>query len=274
MFPGIHDFAWDAGHIIFLGIFYSVLVVVAATMLIAVRRAFQSFRARRADALRWHADFADLPATARRCRHELAGEIASRQCPNGFDCRQCEEHPRFVAARTTPLQLGEPRVAGFELPADRLYHRGHTWVRQEEDGTMTVGLDDLGSHLLGNPDALQMPPVGTFLETNGSGWEARKNGVPVRLLAPIDGEVIAVGSPQHGWYLKIRPDGEVDTRHLLTAAEARPWLLREVERLQMAMATDGVGAALADGGVPIDDLSVAIPTDRMDDVYGMLFMHP
>jgi glycine cleavage system H protein len=274
VFPGIYDFHWDAGHIIFLGIFYSVLVVVMSTIAIAARRAVRDFHAQRAEALRWHADFEDLPAKWRRCRHELAGEVDERTCPNAFDCRHCLDHPRFVAARSTPRPLGEPRVAGFEIPADRLYHRGHTWVRLEPDGLLTVGLDDLGAHLMGEPDELQLPRLGTRLVANGTGWHAEKNGVHVRVLAPVDGEVVGLGGAEKGWYLKIKPDGDrADTRHLLTASEAKPWMLREVERLHLAMASEGVGAALADGGVPVEDLSTAIPPEQRDDVYGMVFLN-
>jgi hypothetical protein len=50
-------------------------------------------------------------------------------------------------------------------------------------------------------------------------------------------------------------------------------MLREIERLQMAIATDAVGAALADGGVPVEDLSEAIPPERRDDVYGAVFLN-
>ena len=61
MFPGIYDFKWDAGHIVFLGIFYTVLAVVLTTMTVAFGRALRAFRERRVEALRWHADFDDLP---------------------------------------------------------------------------------------------------------------------------------------------------------------------------------------------------------------------
>lgn len=276
MFPGIYDFAWDAGHIIFLGIFYMVLVVVFSTMVIATTRAIREARAGRGESLRWHADFADLPDKWRRCRHELSGEIDSRMCPNGFDCRECLEHPRFVAARTAkPLSvISEPRVAGFEVPADRLYHRGHTWVR-EENGLMTVGLDDLAMRLLGNPDEVLLPKPGKRLVANGTGWFAEKNGVRVRVLSPIDGEVVETGGPQEGWYLKLRPapDQRTDTRHLLTVTEAKQWMLREVERLQMAMAPAGVAPSLADGGTPVDDLGAAIPADKRDEIFGMVFLN-
>lgn len=275
MFPGIYGFAWDAGHIIFLGIFYVVLMVVFATIAVAMRRAIRDSRTSRAEALRWHADFEDLPERWRRCRHELAGEIENRTCPNAFDCRHCVEHPLFVSARNgRPLPEGEPRVAGFEVPGDRLYHRGHTWVRPDPEGLLTVGLDDLGAHLLGSPDMIELPKVGSRVVANGTGWLAEKSGSTVRVLSPVDGEVVAVGAGDEGWYLKIRPDpAGSDMRHLLSPAEARPWMLREIERLQMVIATEAVGAALADGGVPVEDLSEAIPPERRDDVYGAVFLN-
>ena len=39
MLPGIYEFDWDAGHIIFLGAFYSVLTIVLVTLTIASLRA-------------------------------------------------------------------------------------------------------------------------------------------------------------------------------------------------------------------------------------------
>lgn len=279
MFPGIDGFAWDTGHVVFLGAFYAVLFVIVATMVRAMLKASRDLRGGREDAVRWHADFEDLPASLRRCRHELSGEVASRVCENSFDCRRCADHPGFLAARAAAETPGRPgagaTVAGLAVPAGRLYHRGHTWVRPEADGTLTVGLDDLGARLMRAPDRVELPPVGRKLVANGIGWRARKDGVETRVLAPVDGVVTAVGGPELGWYLKVRPDGgDADTRHLLDAAEARPWMLREVERLELALAAEGVGAALADGGVPVEDLAEAVPPDRLDAVCGMVFLEP
>lgn len=279
MLPGIYEFSWTQGHVIFLGIFYSVVVVVCSTVVIALLRALRRSSPRDAEIARWHADFEDLPAKERRCRHELSGEVASRTCENCFSCRDCGEHARLVAvaAAAAPVAKVEalPMVAGFALPADRLYHRGHTWVREESDGTLTIGLDDLGAHLMGRPDRLELPEPGTRLVTNGTAWHATKNGVTVRVMSPIEGEVLAIGGESDDWTLKLQPEGErADTRHLLSIAEARPWMLREVERLHLALATEDVGAALADGGAPVDDLAGAIPPDRFDDVCGMIFLEP
>ena len=75
--------------------------------------------------------------------------------------------------------------------------------------------------------------------------------------------------------LKLGPRDEAfDLRHLLTPAEARAWMLREMERLQLALTIDGVGPTLADGGVPVDDLAAAIPPEQLDEVCGLMFLEP
>lgn len=277
MIPGVYEFSWSAGHIIFLGVFYGVITIVLSTIVIASFRSFRTARAGRVDALRWHMDFEDLSPEARRCRHELSGEVRSRECGNGFDCRHCEGHPQFLAARAEGWDLvetrEEPRVGGFLLPGDRSYHRGHTWVRREEDGMLTIGLDDLGSHLVGKADHLTLPEPGRQLSVNGTAWELRKNGAIVRVLSPVDGIVTAHGSPDDDWLLEVFPTDE-NLSHLLSPAEARGWMLREVERLHLSLNTGLAGGALADGGVPVDDLSAAIPPEDFDQVCGLMFLQP
>lgn len=272
MLPGVYEFAWDAGHIIFLGAFFMVLAVIATTLVVALFRAVKHARPERIAAERWHLDFEDMPREARACRHELTGEVKERKCPNAFDCRHCSEHLRFLA---TPAELPSicyaETVAGLEVPGDRFYHRGHTWVREEPDGTVTIGLDDLGKHLMGEPDEVKLPLVGMHLVANDTGWVARKGGARVRVLSPVDGEVTAIGGAGDDWYLRMRPDAPLaGMRHLLEPTEARPWMLREFERLQMAIG----GGSLADGGLPVDDLSTAIPRDQFDDVCGLMFLEP
>src|ERR1035437_1141115 len=96
MFPGVYGFQWSAGYLIFLGIFFSVLAVIAVTLAMVARRTYLAYRARRAGALRWQADFQDLPASDRACRHDIDGRLPGRLCFNGFDCRFCTRHPDVV----------------------------------------------------------------------------------------------------------------------------------------------------------------------------------
>ncbi len=142
------------------------------------------------------------------------------------------------------------------MPLDRFYHRGHTWAKPETDGTITIGLDDLGARLIGKPDEIALPAVGTQVRANGTGWRVKKQRNDLRVLSPVDGEVIETGGPDKGWYLRVKPNGGADDnmRHLLRGAEIRPWIMREIERLQLALAPEGIGMSLAARGGPVEDL--------------------
>src|SRR5579863_9976285 len=130
-------------HHIFLGAFYTVLTVVAATLAAAALRSRRDLRAQAADRIRWHSEFEDLPRRDRVCRHVLTGEFSSRECPHAFDCRECRTHAALIA-KHPPAPAGDPEdLFGMYFPLDRFYHRGHTWAHLEPDGTLTVGLDDL-----------------------------------------------------------------------------------------------------------------------------------
>lgn len=277
MLPWNYGFEWNAGHIVFLAAFYTVLVVVATTVVSAMVRSRRAIRAENVDSIRWHSDFDDLPPQDRVCRHVLTGEFASRECPNAFDCRHCATHGRLIQGR--PVEQPddtEAEIFGMEFPLDRFYHRGHTWVRPEIDGTVTIGLDDLGRRLTGAPDALELPLPGARLTVNGTAFRIRKREANVRILSPVEGEVVETGGPDLGWYLRVKPEasGEPAFRHLLRGTEVRPWLMREMERLQLALAAEGAAPTLADGGVPVADIAASYPRTDWDAVCGEMFLEP
>jgi hypothetical protein len=274
MFPNVYGFHWSAGHLVFLGLFFAVVATVAVTVSLAWIRVRRDLRARKVDSIRWHSEFHDLPLRDRSCRHELAGEFRQRTCELAFECRECATHARLAAARP-PAPAVEANPFGLDFPSDRQYHRGHTWVRQERDGTITVGLDDFARRLVGEPEEVVLPRTGEELAANGVAWMMRRGGVEVRVLAPVEGEVIGTGGPAAGFYLKLKPvAAQADTRHLLRGAEIRPWLGRELERLQMLLSERAGMPALADGGVLVDDLPKSCPDANWDAVWGELFMHP
>jgi glycine cleavage system H protein len=273
MFPWNYGFHWSAGSALFLGAFYSVVAIVAASVIAALVRARRAARDGREGEVRWHAEFHDLPAADRLCRHMLTGEFRYRECPNAFDCRQCETHARLleIHPKASPAE-SEEEVFGMAFPFDRLYHRGHTWVRPEPDGTVTIGLDDLGRRLIGAPDRVELPAPGTHVATHGPAWRIYKRNAAVRVLSPVDGAVIESNENEPGGLLRVKPDGtSSDLRHLLLPCEVKPWLLREMERLQLALSAEGA-PALADGGVPVEDISANYPHADWDTVCGKMFL--
>jgi len=273
MFPWNYGFHWTAGSAIFLGAFYTVLIIVAATVFSAVIRTRRAIASRHVEEIRWQAQFHDLPARDRFCRHMLTGEFSYRECPNAFDCRKCETHAKLITRRppAAPME-SEEEIFGMAFPLDRLYHRGHTWVRPEPDGTVTVGLDELGRRVLGAPDAVELPAAGTELRVNTPAWLVHKRGAEVMVLSPVDGEVTETGGPGREWYLRVKPrSGGLDSRHLLVPCEVRPWLLREMERLQLTLSAEGA-PTLADGGAPVPDIAAGYPKTDWDVVCGEMFL--
>jgi hypothetical protein len=277
MFPWNYGFHWSTGSIIFLGAFYTVVTVVLATVTTAAVRSRRALASNRAEGIRWHSDFHDLPVHDRVCRHVLTGEFQRRECPNAFDCRQCQTHAGLIARHplAAPSDPDE-EIFGMPFPLDRLYHRGHAWLHPEADGTVTVGLDELGKRLIGEPDYLSLPEPGARIRTNGTAFQVRTRDADIRVLSPVDGEVVETGGAAQGWYLRVRPDAsdEQAFRHLLRGSEIRPWMMCEMERLQLALATEGAAPTLADGGVPVDDIAANYPRADWDAVCGEMFLHP
>lgn len=280
MFPWVYEFHWSAGQIIFLGLFFTVVILVGTTVAISLLRSRRRLHSGTLHSLQWEMDFEDLPGAARVCRHELSGEVRHRTCDHEFDCRTCTVHPKFLAlCRSSPGTFGQAPdpagndVFGFTMPADRMYHRGHTWVQPGEGGVYTIGLDDFAHRLVGTPESVELPAPGTRLETNGTGWILTKADAKLRVLSPIDGEVIAQGGPEKGWYLRVKGDGgEKSTRHLLRGGEIRPWIMREMERLQLSLSADSIGMALADGGQLVPDIYKLYPEVDWDGVWGEMLL--
>jgi hypothetical protein len=277
MFPWNYGFHFGVASYIFLGAFYTVLVMVATTILNALWRAHRDLSKGKVEDIRWHSDFHDLAAADRNCRHVLTGEFKTRECSHAFDCRECETHAKLVALHPPARAAeGEEEIFGMSFPLDRMYHRGHTWARPEADGTVTVGLDDLGARLLGTPDAVELPEPGSRVQANGTAFRVHRREADVRVLSPVDGEVVETGGVDRGFVLRVKPvGGAMDMRHLLRDSEVKPWMMRELERLQMALTMEGASMpSLADGGVPVADIAAAYPKTDWDAVCGEMFLEP
>lgn len=261
-----------SAEIFFISAFLCVAGAIAVVLVLSFLRARRGLATGQETAIRWAADFADLPKSDRRCRHDLTGEAPGRICPNAFDCRVCSNHLRFRKARRNEAP---DMIFGLHYPNYRYYHRGHTWVAPQPDGTLLVGLDEISQRMIGAPDAVRMPGAGERVSNNGEGWRMWKDGLEVRVLCPVDGTVLQSGGPDDTWYLRILPQSKPpDLRHLLRGEEVRAWVGRELERLQAAISHPGQTIALADGGELVDEFLLQLPENMRDSVLGEMFLEP
>jgi hypothetical protein len=272
MFPWSPEFVWDTGHVVFFGALYAVLAAIGTSLVLATRRALLRVRRGRVAGASWRAEFEELPASVRACRHQITGEAPERLCEKAFDCRRCAEHELLAAKRGRPAARAPEASFGLGFdPSHRFYHRGHTWVRLERNGTVTIGLDGIARRLLGTPDAIDLAQPGARIEAYGRLGRVKTRGMRVRLLSPIDGTVVSVRGSGLGFKLRVRPDAQLDIRHLLAGPEAKVWSLRELERVQRALGPVDA-AALADGGELVADIGAELPRERYDALLGETFL--
>ncbi len=274
MLPGIYEFHWDIGHILFVGALLTVLSLIGLTLMAVMVKTWLSFRTQRVPRIEWHEEWHSLKSEARRCRHALTGATDDRTCERGFACNSCAfmTQMRVEQEETTDQRVADNHF-GYDMPGDKYYHRGHTTVQPLDDGTALIGLDDFAARLIGKTNDVELPAIGAQISVNGNGWRIRNQHGDVRFISPVDGIVLATSeSAEDGWYLKVKmTQARPQFAYLLQGSEVRPWLLRELERLQ-GLLMPGAVAGLADGGAPVADLTQSYPEADWDMVWGEMFL--
>ena len=195
--------------------------------------------------------FKKLPASARKCRYMLTGEVSYKLCINAFRCANCSFQQMIEdsaeAETGWDLPVDDSRsIEGFSLPQGMHHHRAHTWVRVERDGGVRVGLDDFGQWLLGSVQGVQLPAPGETVFEGRQACDIRLGTARIGLLAPVSGRVIATNerlleqpdlvnqSPYtNGWLLVVKPfDLASELASLLYGEGARRWIEQEIGRVR------------------------------------------
>jgi hypothetical protein len=110
----------------------------------------------------WVDKMMKLPASQRKCRYMITGEIARKICPNAYECGNCSFDQMMqerLQAEVLPLRA-QHETGGFRLADDFYYHEGHAWAKPEYGGRVRVGLDDFAQRLVGRLSKLDVPNVG------------------------------------------------------------------------------------------------------------------
>jgi glycine cleavage system H protein len=108
-----------------------------------------------------------------------------------------------------------------ELPGDLKFTNEHEWLRQEEDGTVTVGITDHAQSALGDLVYVELPEAGQDVESGGEMAVVESVKAASDVYAPISGEVVAINEdladdPEKinadpygdGWIVRLKPSGD------------------------------------------------------------------
>ena len=102
-------------------------------------------------------------------------------------------------------------------PSDLKYTKSHEWIRDNGDGTVTLGITDHAQELLGDLVFVEVPESGTEVEAGGEIAVVESVKAASDVYSPVTGEVVEANealadapesvndSPyESGWICKIR----------------------------------------------------------------------
>jgi glycine cleavage system H lipoate-binding protein len=218
----------------------------------------------------WRKTLDRRPIEDRKCRHMLTGQVALKYCANNFDCARCE-YDQMLADTQLTLEAPSPHadiVAGFSLPDQHYFHRGHSWARVEYGGRVRFGIDDFSGRLLGPMDQIELPTLGQPVSQNEAVIELRRGDHQATAQSPVEGVVVAVNSRVQkdatathrapfgsGWLVMVEPTHlRRDLRGLLYGPEAQAWLEDEAASLTTMISGETDYAMAATGGQMVDDI--------------------
>ncbi len=118
-----------------------------------------------------------------------------------------------------------------DTPKTKLkYAPSHEWVRNEGDGTYTVGISEHAQELLGDMVFVELPEVGDVVDAGEDCAVAESVKAASDIYAPISGEVVAINeeledAPEtvnndaygDGWLFRIKASDESEVDNLLDA---------------------------------------------------------
>ena len=223
---------------------------------------------RKKEATTWVKEFKKLPAHQRKCRYMVTGEVSYKICPNAFRCGECS-YDQMMQDRVPPAVIPKTlkKVAGYELPDNYYFHRGHSWSHIEYGGRIRVGMDDFAQRLVGTLSEIKLPTDGEKMYQGSVGWIIERDSRKAKVISPMDGVVTAINpelekNPSlvsqdpygNGWIYMIEPlNLKKNLKDLLYGEDASAWLEDEAGRLLKRIETE-IGATAHDGGRPVSDI--------------------
>ncbi len=115
-------------------------------------------------------------------------------------------------------------------PSDLRYTSSHEWVRNEPDGTCTIGISDHAQDALGELVYVELPDIGTTVSKGDQFAVVESTKAASDVYAPLSGEVVAVNealadTPEavnehpfgEGWLIRLKPADPAQIEALLNA---------------------------------------------------------
>lgn len=230
---------------------------------------------KRGNIINWQEKLNSMPLSKRPCIHYMKGRIDFRSCTNEYRCGNCDFDQFFndqfsVHAVISPVSV--LNVSGFNVPQGYYFHRGHTWVKMEEDSSVRIGLDDFALRLMGPLDNIEAPLMGKKVTRDEASIFVKRGGHRAAVLSPVSGVVMAINPElrekgslanyypySDGWVMKVLPDNiRDDLKNLMINQETDKFITAQVDVLS-GLVEEVSGPITADGGDFTADIFGTMP---------------
>ncbi|MBI5518900.1 MAG: glycine cleavage system protein GcvH [Desulfovibrio sp.] len=118
-------------------------------------------------------------------------------------------------------------MAELKYPADRRYHAGHLWAKDNADGTWLIGITDFAQQQLGEVLFVDLPAEGAHFDQGVSCADIESSKAVSDAILPLSGTVVEVNAAlEHtpgllnrepydaGWLVRLKADDADDERTL------------------------------------------------------------
>jgi glycine cleavage system H protein len=119
-----------------------------------------------------------------------------------------------------------------EVPLELKYTKSHEWVRQEDDGSITVGITDHAQELLGDLVFVELPETGSVMAADEACCVVESVKAASDVYMPLSGEIFEVNdalsdtpemindSPyDDGWLFRLNPSEALELEELMDAED-------------------------------------------------------
>ncbi len=115
----------------------------------------------------------------------------------------------------------------MNFPEELKYSRSHEWVKEEEDGTVLIGLTDYAQNELGDLVFVNLPEEGDEVTAGGAFGDVESVKAVSDVYSPVTGEVAEIneelldapesinGDPYGAWFIRVK--NVTDTEELMDA---------------------------------------------------------
>ena len=188
---------------------------------------------------------------------------------------QGKNHPAFEPS-FNQFDLSALIKQSLPVPSNIFLSKGHTWLKKDEEGLISVGIDEFGMKALGKLSIVNCAPVGKLLRRGDTLFEGAYRNKTVKFLSPINGVVKSINTdfigkdisnPYETYGVRLfSKDYKENQEMFLSGNKAIEWIEREYIKFEdfinnHSPKVELAGTTMYDGGLLLTD-TVSILVDE------------